>query len=112
MGKSSLMSRILAYGNSQDYQTASLSLDNAETKIFTSTEKLLRWMCANITYQLGIKSKLEEYWDEDMGALINCTIYFRDYLLKEISHPMILAFDEVNQLFEYPNIARDFLALL
>lgn len=112
MGKSSLMSRILAYGSFHNYQTVSLSLDNAETRIFTSTEKLLRWLCANVTYQLGIKSKLEEYWDEDMGALVNCTIYFRDYLLKEISHPAILAFDEINQLFEYPNIARDFLALL
>ncbi|MGB3638044.1 MAG: AAA-like domain-containing protein [Rivularia sp. (in: cyanobacteria)] len=112
MGKSSLLSRILAYGNSQNYQTVCLSLDNAETKIFSSSEKLLRWMCSNITYQLGIKSKLEEYWDEDMGALVNCTIYFRNYLLKQISHPAILAFDEINQLFEYPNIARDFLALL
>lgn len=112
MGKSSLMSRILAYGSFHNYQTVNLSLNNAETKIFTSTEKLLRWLCANVTYQLGIKSKLEEYWDEDMGALVNCTIYFRDYLLKEISHPAILAFDEINQLFEYPNIARDFLALL
>lgn len=112
MGKSSLMSRILAYGNSQNYQTVCLSLDNAETKIFTSTEKLLRWLCANVTHQLGIKSKLKEYWDEDMGALVNCTIYFRDYILKEISYPAILAFDEINQLFEYPSIARDFLALL
>ncbi len=112
MGKTSLMSRIIDYGSSHNYQTVSLSINNAETKILTSTEKLLRWLCANFTYQLGIKSKLEEYWDEEMGVLVNCRIYFENYLLKEISHPVILAFDEINQLFEYPSTARDFLALL
>ncbi|ARV58607.1 serine/threonine protein kinase [Nostocales cyanobacterium HT-58-2] len=112
MGKTSLMARILAHGNSHSYHTVRLSLHRAETEVFTSLEKFLRWFCANITYQLEIEPKLEEYWDEDMGALMNCTIYFQKHLLQKISHPVILALDEVNKLFEYPKICRDFLALL
>ncbi|MBD2356045.1 AAA-like domain-containing protein [Tolypothrix sp. FACHB-123] len=112
MGKTSFMVRILAYGKANSYHTVRLSLHCAETKVFTSLEKFLRWFCVNVTYQLGIESKLEEYWHEEMGALMNCTIYFQNYLLPAISHPVILALDEVNKLFEYPDIYADFLTLL
>jgi hypothetical protein len=47
-----------------------------------------------------------------MGALINSTIYFQGYLLKELSNPIILALDGVDQLLEYPEVASDFFALL
>ncbi|MEH2330098.1 AAA-like domain-containing protein [Nostoc sp.] len=112
MGKTSLMTRILAYGSSHGYHTVRLSLHRAETEVFSSLEKFLRWFCANVTHQLGIKSKLDEYWDEDMGDLMNCTIYFQGYVLQEINTPLILALDEVNKLFEYPQLTRDFLGLL
>ncbi|MEH2084021.1 MAG: AAA-like domain-containing protein [Nostoc sp.] len=112
MGKTSLMTRILAYGSSHSYHTVRLSLHRAETEVFSSLEKFLRWFCANVTHQLGIKSKLEEYWDEDIGDLMNCTIYFQGYVLQEINTPLILALDEVNKLFEYTQLTRDFLGLL
>ncbi|MEH2277001.1 MAG: AAA-like domain-containing protein [Nostoc sp.] len=112
MGKTSLMTRILAYGSSHGYHTVRLSLHRAETEVFSSLEKFLRWFCANVTHQLGIKSKLEEYWDEDMGDLMNCTIYFQGYVLQEINTSLILALDEVNKLFEYPQLTCDFLGLL
>ncbi|BAZ00092.1 hypothetical protein NIES37_40750 [Tolypothrix tenuis PCC 7101] len=112
MGKTSLMTRIIGHGILHHYQTVRLSLHSAETEVFTSLEKFLRWFCANATYQLGIASKLEEFWNQDMGALMNCTIYFQKYLLQEISSPIILALDEVNKLFEYPQLTRDFLGLL
>ncbi|WP_375505842.1 AAA-like domain-containing protein [uncultured Nostoc sp.] len=112
MGKTSLMTRILTYGSLHNYHTVRLSLHRAETEVFSSLEKFLRWFCVNVTHQLGIKSKLEEYWDDDMGDLMNCTIYFQGYVLQEISTPIILALDEVNKLFEYPQLTRDFLGLL
>jgi AAA-like domain len=112
MGKSSLMVRILAYGSSHNYHPVQLNLYSAETEAIASVERLLRWFCANVTQQLGLESKLEDYWDKDVGILISCIIYFQEYIFKKITHPIILAVDEVNQLFEYPNVARDFLSLL
>ena len=47
-----------------------------------------------------------------MGALVNSTIYFQGYLLKELSNPIVLALDGVDQLFEYPELASDFFVLL
>ncbi|MFM9266427.1 AAA-like domain-containing protein [Tychonema sp. BBK16] len=112
MGKTSLIARILDYGSSQNYHTVRLSLHCAGTQVFEKSDRFLRWFCKNVAGQLGLASRLNDYWDEDMGALINTTIYFQGYLLKEISNPIVLALDGINQLFEYPKIASDFFVLL
>lgn len=112
MGKTSLIARILDYGSSQNYHTVRLSLHRAGTQVFASSDRFLRWFCTNVTGQLGLESRLNDYWDEDMGALINSTIYFQGYLLKELSHPIVLALDGINHLFEYPELASDFFVLL
>ncbi|BAZ51581.1 hypothetical protein NIES4103_42380 [Nostoc sp. NIES-4103] len=112
MGKTSLIARILDYGSSQNYHKVRLSLHHAGTQVFASSDRFLRWFCRNVTGQLGLESRINDYWDEDMGALINSTIYFQGYLLKELSNPIVLALDGVDQLFEYPEIASDFFVLL
>ena len=112
MGKTSLIARILDYGSSQNYHTVRLSLHCAGTEVFASSDRFLRWLCTNVTQQLGLASRLNDYWDEDMGALMNSTIYFQGYILNEISQPIILALDGIDQLFEYPELAGDFFVLL
>jgi hypothetical protein len=112
MGKTSLIARILDYGRSQNYHTVRLSLRSAGTQVFAASDRFLRWFCNNVTKQLGLESRLNDYWDEDMGALINSTIYFQGYILKEISNPIVLALDGIDQLFQYPELAGDFFVLL
>ncbi|MGB3404653.1 MAG: AAA-like domain-containing protein [Microcoleaceae cyanobacterium] len=112
MGKTSLLARILAQGYSHNYYPVRLSLLRAGTGIFTSTEKFLRWLCSNVGQQLKLESKLDEYWDKDMGALASTSIYFQGYLLEKVSAPIILALDNVNRLFEYPELAVDVFSLL
>jgi hypothetical protein len=112
MGKTSLIARILDYGRSQNYHTVRLSLRSPGTQVFAASDRFLRWFCNNVTKQLGLESRLNDYWDEDMGALINSTIYFQGYILKEISHPIVLALDGIDQLFQYPELAGDFFVLL
>ena len=112
MGKTSLIARILDYGRSQNYHTVRLSLRSAGTQVFASSDRFLRWFCNNVTKQLGLESRLNDYWDEDMGPLINSTIYFQGYILKEISNPIVLTLDGIDQLFQYPELAGDFFVLL
>ena len=112
MGKTSLMTRVLAYGRAQNYQTVSLNLQLAEASVLSDLEKFLRWSMANITLQLGIPSEINRYWDSDLGSKISCTNYLQKYILGQLNEPLILALDEVNHLFEYPKLAREFLPLL
>ena len=105
------MIRILAFARSHDYKTVTLNFQLAEASILSNLEKFIRWLMANITLQLGIRSKLDEYWDLDLGVKISCTNYLK-YILEQLSEPLVLALDEVDHLFEYPEIAREFFPLL
>ncbi|BAZ71118.1 hypothetical protein NIES4106_59150 (plasmid) [Fischerella sp. NIES-4106] len=112
MGKTSLLLRILDYANRQGYCTISLNLEQVERAILSDLNQLLRWLCANIAHQLQCQPMLDEYWDENLGNKISCTLYFQEYLLESINTPLILALDEVNHIFEHPQVAKDFLPLL
>ncbi|MGK7893451.1 MAG: AAA-like domain-containing protein, partial [Xenococcus sp. (in: cyanobacteria)] len=111
MGKTSLLLRIVDYASRQGYQTVSLNLQQVDNGILSDTNRFLRWLCANVTYQLKLESQLDEYWDEDIGGKLSCTIYFQDYLLEQIQQPLLLAIDEVNHIFEHPEVAKDVLPL-
>ncbi|NES89756.1 MAG: serine/threonine protein kinase [Okeania sp. SIO2B9] len=113
MGKTSLLLRVIKYAESLDYCTVNLDLQRVEQNILSDDiNKFLRWFCANIAHQLNLEPNLDDYWDEDIGGKVSCTLYFRNYLLQSINSPLLLALDEVNQIFEYPEIAKDFLTLL
>ncbi len=112
MGKTSLLLRIIDYGNGLGYNTVSLNLEQVEQTTLSNFNQFLRWFCANIAQQLQLQPMLEDYWDEDLGSKISCTLYLQKYILKSINNPLILALDEVNQIFEHPQVAKDFLSLL
>jgi AAA-like domain len=112
MGKSSLMHRILEQARQSGLQTATLNLQRADRSVLSSLDRFLRWLCTNIAQQLNLPPVLDEYWNVEMGSKMSCTLYFQRYLLKAIDPAIVLAFDEVNRLFEYPDLAMDFLPLL
>jgi hypothetical protein len=111
-GKTSLMLRILNFAQTLNYHTVSLNFEQIDAATLTDSNQFLRWLCAIVTRQLQLKSQLDDYWDEDLGSKISCTAYFQEYLLEKIDAPLVLALDEVNHIFEHPQIARDFLPLL
>lgn len=112
MGKSSLVMRILAQAQTKGYRTVRLNLLQAEESVIGNLERLLRWFCANITLQLGVESLLDEYWDQDLGFKVSCTTYLQGYILAQLDCPLVIALDEVNHLFNYPQVAQEFLPLL
>jgi DNA-binding Xre family transcriptional regulator len=113
MGKTSLINRILAQAALENYRTVRLNLRQAERTVLSNIDKFLRWFCANVSQQLQLEPRLDDYWDEElMGSLVSCTTYFQAYLLEQISCPLVLSLDEVERIFEYPDIAQDFFPLL
>jgi hypothetical protein len=112
MGKSSLMHRMLNYARQNGLQIATLNLQRADRSVLSSLDQFLRWLCVNVAQQLHLPPVLDDYWNSEMGSKMSCTLYFQQYLLKTIEPALVLAFDEVNRLFEYPDLALDFLPLL
>lgn len=112
MGKTSLQNRVLAYCQQQGLRTVRLNFEQADALCLSHPAQLMRWCCANIARQLGLPHRLDDYWDETLGGSISSTIYMQGYVLAQIDAPIVLALDEVNRLFEYPESAKSFLPLL
>ncbi|MBD2611666.1 AAA-like domain-containing protein [Nostoc punctiforme FACHB-252] len=113
MGKSSLLNRMIAYAKEQNYQVVYLDFQEADEEVFVSLDKFLRWFCIYVTRQLNLFPCLDDFWDIEMGSKVSCKIYFEAYLLQYIAeNPVVLALNEVQRVFEHPNIAQDFLPML
>lgn len=112
MGKSSLLLRVIEHAHSLAYQTCKIDFLQAEKSCFANLDTLLRWFCRLTALQLGISPDLEDWWDEEVGSKVSCTIYFENHLLRQIDTPLVLVINEVNQVFEHEAVAGDFLSLL
>lgn len=112
MGKTSLMRRILAHAKANGIKPVTLNFQQAEKQIVNHLNGLLRWVCANISRQLNMSPKLDDYWDEDIGSKMSCTLYMEGYLLEATETPIVLAFEEVSEVFDYPSVAQEFLTML
>ncbi|NEP44085.1 MAG: TIR domain-containing protein, partial [Okeania sp. SIO2H7] len=113
MGKTSLMARILHHSSTNlDYKTLSLSFQLGEGQIFANLDKFLQWFCANVALELDLPIRLNDFWNPIFGSKVACKSYFEKYLLKSISTPLVLGLDEVDAIFQYPEIASDFFGLL
>lgn len=112
MGKTSLLLRVLDYADRMGYRTVTLNLEQIDQAILSDLNRFLRWLCANVSRQLQLEPKLDEYWDEDIGSKVSCSLYLRSYVLEQIDSPVVLALDEVNLIFEHPEVAKEVLPLL
>jgi len=112
MGKSSLLSRTLAYAKHKGYQVAHLYFQQADSDIFDDLDLFLQWFCASVASELEQDENLEHYWQGVLGSKNKCTKYFQRYLLTFKESPLVLGLDEVDLIFQYPKIASDFFGLL
>lgn len=113
MGKTSLMTRILARAQAQNERTVYLDLSTVERSIISDLDKLLRWFCVMVGRQLQLKNQLQEYWDtEILGSNDNCTVYFEEYLLAQFETPLVLGIDNADRLFPYVEVVEDCLGML
>ncbi|MBM0743963.1 AAA-like domain-containing protein [Phormidium sp. CLA17] len=112
MGKSSLMLRILNHANQQGYQTSTLNFQMVDRDALSNLDQFLQWFCNSIAGELNLEDKLADYWKGSFSPKNKCTNFFQRYLLPELQRPVTLCLDEVDQVFEYPAIARDFFGML
>ena len=112
MGKSSLMQRVLNHSKQLNQKTACLNFQSADAEYLDNIDLFLQWFCASVSDELGLEEQLEKYWKGVLGSKNKCTNYFQRYLLTSIPESITLGLDEVDQVFQHPNIAQEFFGLL
>lgn len=112
LGKTSLLLRILHQAAQNGYQTVGLNLWDIEATMLQDLDRFLAWFCTQITCALQLPDRLADYWDDLFGSVISCKSYFEEYLLVQTPQPLVLALDDVDRLFAYPDLADEFFGLL
>jgi hypothetical protein len=112
MGKTSLLNRIVDRATKQGSRTVRLNLLHADGEALSSLNQFLRWFCSCVSHELQLPAQLSDYWDEDRGSIVNCTIYFEAHILEQLDSSVVLALDEVDRVFQTPEIARGFFPML
>jgi len=111
-GKTSLMDRILHHTSQKGYKNVRLNLTRLDEQFLTSLDQFLKWLCNRIAAELKLESQVDSSWDaKNMGGMVSCTNYFQEHLLS-LDTPLVLAFDGVDKLFQYSEIAQNFFPLL
>ena len=111
-GKSSLMIRIIHYAKQENCQSVRLNFQLAGLSDLASLEDFLYWFCSSIIEELEITNNLKDYWESSTGVLNRCTRFFKKSLLPRIDSALVLALDQVDEIFRAPEIAADFFRML
>jgi serine/threonine-protein kinase len=114
MGKTSLLARIRDRAAELGYQTVTIDFLETDERTFTDSSLFLKRLCALVSRKLGFSPhKVTEFWDEDLfGPKENCTDFFEEHILSKIDTSLFLGLDELDRLFPYKALTKEFLALL
>ncbi len=111
-GKTSLVARMLSHAEDYSFRVVALSLQLADSRIFSDLDQFLRWLCVMVARSLGLPDELDQRWNSLFGGSYSCSDYFETYLLAAADRPLLLVLDEVNLLFNYPELGADFFGML
>lgn len=112
MGKTWLVERLIHHVENMDYEQLLFDFKLGDITVFSNIHKFSQWFCAGVAHQLGLPNKLADYWKDMLSCNYNSTVYFQEYLLAQNASPLVLVLEQVDKVFEHPQIATDFCQLL
>lgn len=113
MGKTSMMNWLLvSVKEKQNFHIFSLSFKKFHKSTIGDLDDLLRTLCFYISHKLQLDPTIDEYWEMELGSISTCTLFFEEHILPNINQPLVLAFDDVDFLFQCESIASDFFSML
>ncbi|MGH9835223.1 MAG: AAA-like domain-containing protein [Blastocatellia bacterium] len=111
MGKSSLLIRTMEKAVKSGKRAVFLDYQLIERDTLTDADRFYRRFCDWVTDELEMENRVDEFWNTPLGNSQRCTRYFSRYLLKELNQPLVLAMDEVENLFD-TSFRSDFFSML
>ena len=114
IGKSSLLARIIAQARAMGKQVGYINFQSSfNTKYFADADVFYKHFFATLSEELGLDERTDEdsVWNPRRANNQNGTRYLTQYLLRQISQPLVLALDEVDRLYQ-ATFCSDFFAML
>ena len=112
MGKSSLMVRGMQEARQHGAKIINLDLQRVDNDYLASLDAFLRYLAEFMVRKLRLDvNEVTAAWEGALGSQDKLTYLLEDYILPEISGPIVLALDEVDRLLLTP-FHTSFFALL
>ena len=112
MGKSSLMMRVMeAAKNQHEKQAVFLDFQLFDQAAFHDADTFFRQFCFWLTEELELADETEQYFSSPLGNSQRTTRYISRYILRQVGRPLVLAMDEVENIFE-SDFRSDFFGML
>ncbi|MEO1808273.1 MAG: AAA-like domain-containing protein [Bacteroidota bacterium] len=117
-GKTSLLSRVVAYAKEQGYEVMSMDFQNLSEHTLQSTENLIWEFCWKIAYQVDLEEEFEDYWDKriakrpDRDRKQVAQTFIEKFLFKERGIQLVVALDEADRIFPYKQVSDEFFLML
>jgi hypothetical protein len=111
MGKSSLLIRTIDAAVESGKQAVFLDFQLIDRANLLKADQFFRFLCTWLTNELGAEeNRIDEYWENPLGNTQRSTRYV-GRLLKDLGHPLVIAMDEVEMVFE-ADFRSDFFGML
>lgn len=113
IGKSSLLIRVkeAALAPPNPKTVVLLDFQLIEKPILSNADSFFSEFCELITFKLQLESKVSDYWKKRFSYKLKCTQYMEEYVLPQMSQPLVLAMDEVDKL-SGTSFKSDFFSML
>jgi hypothetical protein len=111
VGKSSLLMRIIQAARNAGKRVAYLDFQQLNNSVLNDEELFFRHFCSWISDELELEDKVEEYFNRNLTTIQRVDRYLQRYILKGLGHPLVLAMDEVDRVFD-TKFRNDFFGML
>lgn len=112
MGKSSLMMRVMEEAvNKYDKQAVFLDFQLFDSEALRNADTFFRQFCFWLTDELELEDETEKYFSSPLGNSQRTTRYVSRHILRNVGRPLVLAMDEVENIFE-SDFRSDFFGML
>lgn len=115
MGKTYLLTWLREIVEKQyGYMTVTFNMMRPSKSVLQDLDLLLKAVCQHIERKFVLDNCIEEFWlkNFDLDSCTRCTAYLEEYIFSQIKQPIVLAFDNVDRLFQYQIVSSDFFGLL
>lgn len=112
-GKTSVLQRVSKHAEDHAHKVIDINFHEFADSELNNLETLLSFICGFASDALEIPEKVDEYFAPKFRPTkMKCSLYFERYLFKECKDNIILAIDEADRLFAYPQVSSEFFGLL
>jgi hypothetical protein len=111
-GKSSALARICRYAKENGRQVLFVDFQGVDRSKLENLDALLRYLADLIYVKLKTSEGPGQYWNSALGPTDKFSSFVETELLQHAAKPCVLALDEVDRIFGYPQYSSEFFGLL